>query len=140
MMLREYQPADRAPLEEIHGRRALSCEFPETDSPLVLAKLVLADDSGRPVAAVFGRLTAEIDLVVDGAEGSPEDRWNWLKLLAGVAENRLWQSGLDSAVAFVPMQIARSYGRRLGALGFERGSSVPFRRRVSEPLEWMGAT
>jgi hypothetical protein len=135
--LREYESSDRAALEEIHRRRSLTTEFPETSTPLVLVRLVLADDTGRPVAAVFGRLTAEIDLVMDSAEGTARDRLNWLKLLAAVAEKRLWDSGLDRAVAFVPVEIARAYGRRLAEIGFEREPFAAFRRRVNEPLEWV---
>jgi hypothetical protein len=137
--LREYLPEDRPALEEIHRRRALSCTFPETNSPLVLARFVLADDSSRPIAAMFGRLTAEVDLIMDQAEGSAEDRWNWLKMLAAAAEMRLWRAGLDSAVAFVAPEIARAFGRRLIGLGFEREPNSTYRRHAGQPLEWLGA-
>jgi hypothetical protein len=138
--LREYEAADRAALEEIHARRALSCEFPATDTPLVLVRLVLVGDHGRPVAALFGRLTVEIDLIIDSGEGAPRDRWNWIKLLGAVGEKRVWDSGLDSAVAFVAPEVGRAFGRRLGVLGFEREPNAAFRRRINEPLEWMTTT
>ena len=67
MLIREYTPADLDALRRMHASQGFDYAFPDLADPIFISKLILEDDSGRPVMAALARLTCEMYLLVDRA-------------------------------------------------------------------------
>jgi hypothetical protein len=80
--------------------------------------------------AILQRLTVETYLLHDPDAGSPPQRWHNFQALHDAAVRDAALKGLDDAQAFLPPQIARSFGRRLARLGWTRDPWPCFSRRV----------
>ena len=65
MLIREYTPADLDALRRMHASQNFDYAFPNLDDPIFISKLILEDDSGRPVMAALARLTCEMYLLID---------------------------------------------------------------------------
>jgi hypothetical protein len=70
MLIREYTPADLDALRRMHASQNFDYAFPDLDDPIFISKLILEDDTGRPVMAALARLTCEIYLLIDRAADS----------------------------------------------------------------------
>jgi hypothetical protein len=86
--------------------------------------------SSRVIMAVLQRLTAETYLLHDPGAGTPRQRWQNFLALHDAALRDAAARGLDDAQAFLPPQIARSFGRRLARLGWMRDPWPCFSRHV----------
>jgi hypothetical protein len=73
MLIREYTPADLDALRRMHASQGFDYAFPDLSDPIFISKLVLEDDSGRPVMAALARLTCEMYLLIDRARVAPAD-------------------------------------------------------------------
>jgi hypothetical protein len=91
---------------------------------------VSSGKSSRVTMAILQRLTAETYLLHDPAAGTPRQRWQNFLALHDAALRDGAARGLDDAQAFLPPQIARSFGRRLARLGWTRDPWPCFSRRV----------
>jgi hypothetical protein len=65
MRIREYTPADLDALRRMHASQGFDYAFPNLSDPIFISKLILEDDSGRPVMAALARLTCEMYLLID---------------------------------------------------------------------------
>lgn len=143
MLIREHKESDLDALRRMHASQGFDYPFPDLADPIFVSKLVLEDDSGRPVMAALARLTCEMYLLVDrsnprgdapgrsGKAGKPRERYEWLLALHAAGERDLFARGLDDAHAWLPPQIARRFGRRLEALGWVRDDAwTPYCRRL----------
>jgi hypothetical protein len=65
MRIREYTPADLDALRRMHASQGFDYAFPDLSDPIFISKLILEDDSGRPVMASLARLTCEMYLLID---------------------------------------------------------------------------
>ncbi len=65
MLIREYTPADLDALRRMHASQNFDYAFPNLDDPIFISKLILEDDTGRPVMAALARLTCEMYLLID---------------------------------------------------------------------------
>src|SRR5690242_876800 len=65
MLIREYTPADLDALRRMHASQGFDYAFPNLDDPIFISKLILEDDTGRPVMAALARLTCEMYLLID---------------------------------------------------------------------------
>jgi hypothetical protein len=160
MRIREYTPADFDALRQMHAAQGFGYPFPDLESPLLVAKLVLEDDvddardvtgdaQGREVPhrnsppttspsasprriamAVLLRLTAETYLLHDPAAGTPRQRWQRFLALHEAARTSAAARGLDDVQAFLPPRVARAFGRRLARLGWTHDPWPCFSRRV----------
>lgn len=65
MLIREYTPADLDALRRMHASQGFDYAFPNLSDPIFISKLILEDDSGRPVMASLARLTCEMYLLID---------------------------------------------------------------------------
>jgi hypothetical protein len=65
MRIREYTPADLDALRRMHASQGFDYAFPDLSDPIFISKLILEDDTGRPVMAALARLTCEMYLLVD---------------------------------------------------------------------------
>ena len=137
----------------MHTAQGFGYPFPDLESPLFIAKLVLEDDGdgddspnenkepqGREEAhrdsppriamAVLLRLTAEAYLLHDPAAGTPRQRWQRFLALHDAARSSAAARGLDDVQAFLPPRVARAFGRRLARLGWMHDPWPCFSRRV----------
>src|SRR5579864_5082116 len=65
MLIREYTPADLNALRRMHASQGFDYAFPDLSDPIFISKLILEDDTGRPVMAALARLTCEMYLLID---------------------------------------------------------------------------
>ncbi len=65
MLIREYTPADLDALRRMHASQGFDYAFPDLADPIFISKLILEDDTGRPVMAALARLTCEMYLLID---------------------------------------------------------------------------
>jgi hypothetical protein len=70
MLVREYTESDLDALCRMHASQGFDYPFPDLADPIFVSKLVLEDDSGRPVMASLARITCEMYLLVDRADSS----------------------------------------------------------------------
>ena len=121
MLIREYTPADLDALRRMHASQGFEYAFPDLADPIFVSKLVVEDDTGKLALASLARLTCEMYLLVDrGAGAPPAVRWSQLLALHSAGERDLAARGLDDAHAWLPPAIAKRFGRRLSALGWQR--------------------
>lgn len=119
LQLREYTESDLGALVKMHAERELPYAFPELKSPLFLSRLILEKDS-KIVAASLLRLTAEAYVLLDPSAGSPRERLRWLLLMHEAARGDAVRKGLDDVHCWVPPDMARPFGKRIKALGWQR--------------------
>jgi hypothetical protein len=132
MLIRNYTDDDLGELEKIHAAQGLPYKFPNLKSSLFLSKIVLERDS-KIVAAALLRLTAEAYVLLDRSSGTPADRWRALLLLHEATRGDAARKGLDDAHCWVPPEVARSFGRRIESLGWEREQWKCFSRMLADP-------
>lgn len=120
MKIREYSPSDVDALRKIHAGQSFDYKFPELENPLFVSKLIQEDSRGEITMAALARLTCEIYLLADPAQGNPQERLTNIIALHHVAERDLLQRGLEDAHAWLPPKIARRFGHRLTKLGWSR--------------------
>jgi len=133
MQIRPYETSDLEALKAIHARQGFGYAFPELGNPLFLTKLVLGREASRKgiVGASLLRLTAEAYLLLDPAEGTPRERWQWLLGLHEATRRDALARGLEDVHAWLPPEIAAKFGKRLTKLGWVRDDAwMPFCRRL----------
>jgi len=146
VQIREYTPADLDVLRRMHAGQGFDYPFPEVDDPIFISKLIVEDGDGRLAMASLARLTCEMYLLVDRAEGetrragnrpsknsSSRRRFAQLVALQRAAQRDLLARGLEDAHAWLPPAIAQRFGRRLESLGWVRDDAwTPYCRRLRE--------
>ncbi len=133
MEIREYGEKDLEALKAIHARQGFGYGFPDLGNPLFLTKLVLGREEGGKgiVGASLLRLTAEAYLLLDPAEGTPRERWQWLLGLHEATRRDALARGLEDVHAWLPPAIGKKFGKRLTRLGWVRDDKwTPFCRRL----------
>ena len=119
MLVRPYTDADFAALRAMHAAQGFGYPLPDPSDPLFLVRTVVEDEGQARMAALL-RLTAETYLLADPADGTPRQRWQWLTALHEATREAAAAQGLADVQAFLPPQVARSFGRRLEKLGWRR--------------------
>ena len=136
LLIREYNESDLDALRRMHARQGFGYAFPNLADPIFVSKLVVEDGTGRAVMASLARLTCEMYMLADPAEGKPRERYARLLALHGAGERDLLARGLDDAHAWLPPPVAKRFGRRLTALGWVRDDTwTPYCRRLNIPQE-----
>lgn len=129
--IREYTLDDLDALRRMHALQGFEYEFPDLGDPLFLSKLVVEDESGRPVMASLARLTCEMYLLREPGAGTPRERYERLLALHTAGERDLLARGLEDAHAWLPPSIAKRFGRRLAVLGWVRDDVwTPYCRKL----------
>jgi hypothetical protein len=132
MRIREYTPADLDALRRMHASQSFDYAFPDLADPIFVSKLVVEDDDGRAVMASLARLTCEMFLLAAPGEGKPRERYARLLALHAAGERDLLARGLDDAHAWLPLPVARRFGRRLESLGWVRDTAwTPYCRKLN---------
>lgn len=133
MLIRPCDDNDHDALRAIHASQGFPYDFPDLRNPLFLSKLVLCPEApGQGIAAAsLLRLTAEAYLLLDPTQGSPRDRWQWLLALHAATEREATRRGLADVHAWLPPEIARTFGRRLRRLGWIRDDAwTPYCKKL----------
>jgi hypothetical protein len=121
MLIREYTLVDLDTLRSMHASQGFDYAFPDLTDPIFVSKLIVESDDGSIAMASLARLTCEMYLMVDRtATTPPAVRWAQLLALHAAGERDLRARGLDDAHAWLPPAIAKRFGRRLTALGWQR--------------------
>lgn len=92
---------------------------------LFIEKTVLEID-GKITMMSFLKVTSEVFVLVDHKQGTPEERWEWMKELKLYMQQQAWKHGLDQMTAFIPPEVEESFGKRLLELGFLKSAYVPY--------------
>lgn len=120
MAIRDYEPKDLEDLKRIHSLKSIDYKFPDIESPLFLVKKVL-EVEGKVVMALAAYIQVETYLLMDsGNWAKPEEKLEALQSLQAEFLNDLYLKGVDCAVAYVPQEIEKHFGKRMTALGWSR--------------------
>ena len=111
--VRKYQPSDEDSLRAIHSRQCLPYEFPDIAADEFVAKLVVTDDEGNPIAAAFARRTVEIYGLVDSCWETPVWRFEALAKLHEAMRHEVGRLGYSDAHAWIPPALVKSFARKL---------------------------
>jgi hypothetical protein len=118
MKIRDFTDADAAFVADIHRVNGLDARcMPELGNPLFLVRRVL-EHEGQPAMVYLLKGTLEIYFFVDHAQGTPEERWEWLQRFAEDARQQGFEKGVDALTCWVPSEVERSFEKRLLELGF----------------------
>lgn len=116
MNLRKVASSDEPKLREFHKRNGFEHPFPKLEGPHVIGAYTICDDADGVIGTIVATQTVELTLLLD------PDRHPALKLAAIRKLHSLLtiltEQGYHEANAFIPPEIARSYGRRLASLGW----------------------
>lgn len=115
MQVRDLNLFDWPVLRRWHEQSGLDYELPDPDNEAFAAmKLVL--EGSRPVGAALARMTVEIYGFCDPAWGTPAMRLEMLRLLHQEIAAEMKKQRIRTAHAWLPPQLAKSFGRRLKRL------------------------
>jgi len=120
MIIRDYDSRDLPEIQRIHELKSIDYALPDLHSPLFLVKKV-AEEKGRVVMALGAYIQAETYLWMDpGDWASPREKLKVLHNLQAEFLNDLYLKGVDCAVAYVPQEIEKHFGKRMTALGWSQ--------------------
>lgn len=110
-------------------KQGFDYELPSFDDKFAV-RAVLEGDTG-PQMALMLRKTVEAFFLSDES-GAPEKRWvNFMALHEAVRVEAL-RLGFTDVQAMLPPQISRSFGKRLGYLGWRRNTWPCFTKILAE--------
>jgi hypothetical protein len=128
LLVRKYRSSDLMHFQRVHEASGLDYQLPNLESPLFVAKYVV-ERNGLPTTLVAGRIEAETYLL---PSGSPQEKWEDLKLLQPEYLSELWSLGIDSTYAVVPPEVERHFGKRMRILGWDSARSwTPWTRNTA---------
>ena len=120
MPVREYRASDLEEIKHIHEDSGIDYQLPDLSSPLFIVRKVVEAD-GHILVAGAAKLQVELYIWVNHNRGTPEERYEGLKEMNEAAMKELyWDKGVDEAVCWVPVQLEKSFAKRLGELGLTR--------------------
>lgn len=103
MRIRNYNPeTDREALHAMHAAQGFDYVEPNWDHNEFFSRLVIEDDSGKPVMALFGRVTSEMFLLMFPDAGTARDRLLNFITLHQASERDMHLRGIQDAHAFLP--------------------------------------
>lgn len=119
MECREYLPEDRAALEALHEAQGFDYALPALDNERIwITRQVVLDSNGVPVQAVLGRLTSEVYFLGDPTSCSRMTAGRRLLALEAIATAAAQRAGIIDTSAWLAPDIAKKFGRQLGARGW----------------------
>ena len=110
MNVRPFHPDDLSILREIYDRAEYGYPFPDDLSEY----WVVADDTGCPIMAAGAKMVPELTLIcAPGGSTHALVKFKGISLLHEKLRDILVSKGYTEAIASVPPQLERSYGRHL---------------------------
>lgn len=120
MTIREYTEKDYDNIKRLHALSGLDYKFPASlSSAGFFAARVVEDDKGIGMACFFRR-SAEAYLVVNREWKTPAWRLEAVRKLHYECNAALKEEGIVDVVAFLPPELAGSFGNRLDRLGWSK--------------------
>ncbi len=128
MRVRSLRPSDIPILQEYAARSGFP--YPEPSDINIEKLLVVADDDGKPIAAVAAKRLVELFAWINPEAGA-QLRADAIEMIRGPMAEALRRLGYECAEAFIPPQLERrGFGRFLtGRLGFVR-NLVSYGKRI----------
>jgi hypothetical protein len=118
MRIRSYTEADLGAVRRMHAPFADFYNLPDFGNPLFIENLVVTNGNHRTVMSAHARLTSEVYVLVDHEDGTPNQRWERLKMLHEVMRQQLVKSGIEDVHCWIPPDIPEGFFRRLQRLGW----------------------
>lgn len=112
MNVRALQYSDIPILKEMYLASGFDYAFPDLTGPEFEATRVVVDENNRPLMAVSAKRTIELYLFCGKFE-HPASGLHAIRLLHESMKSALKQKGYSDANAFLPPQVAKSFGGRL---------------------------
>jgi hypothetical protein len=118
MNIREYKASDLEALKRMHAEQGIDYNFPDLADEMFVSKLVVENGAGEIEQASLLRLTSEAYLLMDKKAGTPQTRWEKLRLLHEMTRREAKRLGLFDVHAFVPGELPEAFFRRLRRMGW----------------------
>lgn len=126
MRVTDISPLALECIKEVHRASGFDYKFPQDFStPLFPVRRCVTDDDGRFVGALALKVEAETYLWLDDQYGTPELRWDAVKLLNSDMVERARDIGFDQAHCVLPPEIAERFGKRMQDLGWSPARPWP---------------
>jgi hypothetical protein len=131
MNIRQLRPEDTDKLKELHGRLGADYKFPDLSEFFPIPAVV--DESDSPIVVVASLPTVELFSFFDPDWETPGMRMEAFKLIHEFVRRDLKSRGIIQAEAWIPPQLAKTFGRRLARMGWSRNRKdwPCFSRRVN---------
>jgi len=114
MTTRALRKSDIPALRKMFERSGFEYVFPDLTGPLMETVVVIADENDQPIAAAAGERIIQLYLWLDEtALGHPAAKMRCIRELHEEMAGKLRKKGYNSAEAFLPPNVAESFGRRL---------------------------
>lgn len=104
-------------LRELHREAGYDYEFPDLTAKEIEDVTVIVDGDDKPLAAGVAKRTLELYLIM-GRAGHPLVKMERIRELHRAMAAKLKTRGFTEGNAFLPPEIAGSYGRHLARLGW----------------------
>ena len=114
--IREYKSSDFEKIVELYGEQPFVYNFPDKDEFVSIEVVVNNEDS---IQMVLGsRKVIEYYLLINpNTTMNPFIKWNYIKELIKQSWIKLSKAGYKQVFAWLPPEIARSFGKRLMKIG-----------------------
>jgi hypothetical protein len=104
-------------LRELHREAGYDYEFPDLTTKEIEDVTVVVDENDQPLAAGVAKRTLELYLIM-GRAGHPLVKIKRIRELHQEMTKKLKAKGFTEANAFLPPELADSYGRHLARFGW----------------------
>ena len=119
MNVREYTEADYERVKELHASSGLDYILPSLSREEFFSRRIIGDGQEIGMGA-FLKLTAEAYLICDPKWRNPAWRFEALRQLSMQSNTDARSAGVTEVTAFLPPKMVKTFGRRLGKLGWEK--------------------
>lgn len=104
---------------ELHQKMGMDYQLPNLESPLLLVKKAVKDNSGNLLGFCVLRLTAECMLLVD-PDLRPDSKMEVMTALSPSVIEEAYAQGLDDLMAAIPEDVETRFQKRLKELGWDK--------------------
>ncbi len=112
MTIRELKESDVSTLRALYERSGYGYTFPDLEGPLMEQVLVAVDENDQALAAIAAERIVQAYLLMDSTL-HPAARMRVIRQFHEELATRLRSKGYTCLEAFLPPEIAESFGRRL---------------------------
>jgi hypothetical protein len=107
-------------IQQIHDDSGFDYRLPDfSGNPRFPIQRAISNN-GKFMAASLVKVEAEVYLFMNHENGTPQERWEGLRLLHADVVSRARQIGFDQLYCVLPPEIEKSFGPRLQELGWSK--------------------
>lgn len=118
MTIRDYTPADRNVVSQLHADMKMDYICPDISSHLFISRKVYELD-GQVVGVELLKVQAEAYLMLS-CDLTPVEKTRAIAHLSHATEREAFNRGLDTLVAYIPEEISNKFSKRLTLLGWDK--------------------